>query len=162
MFVINGPNLNMLGVREEKHYGSGTLQELEEGLSKANTAVKFHFFQSNHEGELIDYIQKTAKSLLQLPEKERKTCGVLGNFGGFTHTSVAIRDALALLPVPYIEVHLSNIHARESFRHHSLTAGVAKGIIAGFGFRSYHLGVQAMLDILDEAENRPDASQQSK
>ncbi|AXI99493.1 3-dehydroquinate dehydratase [Cyclonatronum proteinivorum] len=134
--VLNGPNLNMLGSRESAHYGTGTLAELEDTLRKKYPDVVFTFYQSNHEGELIDTIHQIVKG--------KKSCDVLlANFGGFTHTSVAIRDALSMLKLPYLEVHLSNIHARETFRHTSLTGGAAKGIIAGFGFMSYELAVDA-------------------
>ncbi|MCC5934756.1 MAG: 3-dehydroquinate dehydratase [Candidatus Cyclonatronum sp.] len=140
--VINGPNLNMLGSREAAHYGTGTLADLEQQLQRRNPEISFTFYQSNHEGELISYIHRIVKSELR--------CDVLlANFGGFTHTSVAIRDALSMLKVPYIEVHLSNIHAREAFRHTSLTGGSAKGIIAGFGFMSYELAVDAALKLAE-------------
>lgn len=134
--VLNGPNLNMLGSRESAHYGTGTLAELEQLLVHKFPEIEFTFFQSNHEGELIDCIHQIVKG--------EKNCDVLlANFGGFTHSSVAIRDALSMLKVPYIEVHLSNIHARETFRHTSLTGGAAKGVIAGFGFMSYELAAEA-------------------
>lgn len=134
--VLNGPNLNMLGSRESAHYGTGTLAELQQLLCQKFPNVEFAFYQSNHEGELIDTIHQIVKG-------EISCDALLANFGGFTHTSVAIRDALSMLKVPYIEVHLSNIHARETFRHTSLTGGAAKGIIAGFGFMSYELAVEA-------------------
>lgn len=126
----------MLGSRESAHYGTGTLAELEQLLCQKFPNVEFTFFQSNQEGELIDTIHQIVKG-------EIRCDALLANFGGFTHTSVAIRDALSMLKVPYIEVHLSNIHARETFRHTSLTGGAAKGIIAGFGFMSYELAVEA-------------------
>ena len=134
--VINGPNLNMLGMREAGHYGTGTLTELMDSLRKSHPSYEFLFFQSNHEGELVDFIQKRAI--------ENDIQAVIANFGGLTHTSVSIRDALALLHLPKIEVHLSNIHAREEFRHTSRTAGACNGVIAGFGFQSYHLAVNAV------------------
>lgn len=134
--VINGPNLNMLGKREARHYGTGTLSELMETLKSTHPTHQFLFFQSNHEGELVDFIQKRAT--------DNDIDALIGNFGGLTHTSVSVRDALALLHIPKIEVHLSNIHAREEFRHTSITAGACNGVIAGFGFQSYHLAVKAL------------------
>jgi len=134
--VINGPNLNMLGKREAGHYGTGTLAELMEELKSTHSTHEFLFFQSNHEGELVDFIQKRAV--------DTDIDALIANFGGLTHSSVSIRDALALLHIPKIEVHLSNIHAREEFRHTSITAGACNGVIAGFGFQSYHLAVKAI------------------
>lgn len=145
--VINGPNLNMLGKREAGHYGTGTLAELESGLRTNHPTITFTFFQSNDEGDLIDYIQG-------LVSENSKTDAVIANFGGYTHTSVAIRDALAILDIPVIEVHLSNIHARESFRHQSLTAGAADGVIAGFGFLSYQLAVDAARELVKRASGK--------
>jgi len=135
--VINGPNLNMLGMREANHYGTGTLAELQQELKSRHPHITFTFVQSNVEGVLVDLIQ-------ELSSNDSKVDGLIANFAAYTHTSVAIRDALAILDIPIIEVHLSNIHAREPFRHQSLTGGVADGIIAGFGFLSYELAVQAI------------------
>lgn len=140
--VINGPNLNMLGLREAGHYGRNTLPELEKGLESHHPALQFSFFQSNHEGEIIDFIQNIARKLAA--GEAGTPDGLMCNFGGFTHSSVAIRDALALVKCPKVEVHLSNIHAREEFRQHSLTAGVCDGVIAGFGPQSYHLAAEAL------------------
>ncbi len=142
--VINGPNLNMLGQRESRHYGSFTLAELESFISEAYPQVEFQFYQSNHEGELIDRIHELVS--------DTSVQGLVINAGAFTHTSVALRDALAIWEVPKMEVHLSNIHARESFRHTSLTGGVCNGIIAGLGLNSYLLGVRALLDLIDSAK----------
>lgn len=142
--VISGPNLNMLGKRDPKQYGSITLENLQQGLQDRNPDISFTFFQNNHEGKLIDYIQG-------LVSEQSGPDAVIVNFGGLTHTSVALRDAVELLSMPVIEVHLSNIHARESFRHQSLTAAAAKGVIAGFGALSYDLAVQAIVSLL-----RPD------
>lgn len=142
--VINGPNLNMLGQRESQHYGSLTLSEIESRIREAYPNVEFHFFQSNHEGELIDKVHELVR--------DGSADGLIINAGAFTHTSVALRDALAIWNVPKIEVHLSNIHARESFRHTSLTGGVCNGIIAGLGLNSYIFGVRAILDLVDSAK----------
>lgn len=135
IFVLNGPNLNMLGSRDPDQYGLRTLKQIESWLVESFPDHNFTFFQSNLEGELIQKIQL-------LTEKTHD--GLIANFGGYTHTSVAIRDALELLEIPIVEVHLSNIHAREEFRHTSLTGSVANGIIAGFGKNSYALGVHAV------------------
>ena len=142
---MNGPNLNMLGKREPETYGHETLEDLYKLLQKTFPSYVFSFFQSNHEGEIIEQIHE----LVHQPEQE----GLIGNFGAFTHTSVAIRDALSMLKIPKVEVHISNIHARESFRHNSLTAGACNGVIAGFGFQSYVLGIRA-LEILHRDRNK--------
>jgi 3-dehydroquinate dehydratase II len=142
--VINGPNLNMLGQRESQHYGSLTLSEIESRIREAYPNVEFNYFQSNHEGELIDKVHELVR--------DGSADGLIINAGAYTHTSVALRDALAIWNVPKIEVHLSNIHARESFRHTSLTGGVCNGIIAGLGLNSYILGVRAILDLVDSAK----------
>ena len=135
ILVINGPNLNMLGRRDPDQYGSFSYDQLCRQLEVQFPEDQFEFYQSNNEGELINRIH-------QAVEEEWQGC--IGNFGGYTHTSVAIRDALALLRFPIIEVHLSNIHGREEFRHVSITAGVCSGVIAGFGAGSYSLAVMAL------------------
>lgn len=134
--VLNGPNLNLLGGREPAVYGKATLAEVE-ALVRAEAGhlgVEIDWFQSNHEGALIDAIQG-------LPGRAQ---GCLINAGGFSHTSVAIRDALAAVPVPAIEIHLSNPAAREAFRRQSMLAEVTVGVIAGFGPTSYLLGLRAL------------------
>ncbi len=133
--VINGPNLNMLGKRDADQYGTDTLEDIQSLIKDSFPSHKFTFHQSNREGELVDIIQTVLKS---------KADGLVANFGGYTHTSVAIRDALELLEIPAIEVHLSNIHAREAFRERSVTGAVVSGIITGFGKQSYLLGVRAL------------------
>lgn len=138
--VLNGPNLNMLGRRDAARYGSDTLERIEELLRERFPGHELTFFQSNVEGELVEAIQDLT---------EGNCDGLLANFGGYTHTSVAIRDALELLEIPVVEVHLSNIHAREKFREHSLTGELAAGVITGFGSRSYVLGVQALQELAD-------------
>ncbi|NIT56005.1 MAG: type II 3-dehydroquinate dehydratase [Aliifodinibius sp.] len=133
--VLNGPNLNMLGKRDPKQYGSATLEDIEKLLIDSFPDHEMTFFQSNLEGELVEAIQSLLASDFD---------GVIVNFGGFSHTSVAIRDALELIDIPIVEVHLSNIHAREEFRERTLTGAVANGIITGFGKQSYLLGVHAL------------------
>mgnify|MGYP000379630050 CR=1 FL=1 len=133
--VLNGPNLNMLGKRDPEQYGSDTLEDIEQLLIDSFPDHEMTFFQSNLEGELVEAIQSLMDSNFD---------GVIVNFGGFSHTSVAIRDALELIDIPIVEVHLSNIHAREEFRERTLTGAVADGIITGFGKQSYLLGVHAL------------------
>jgi 3-dehydroquinate dehydratase-2 len=134
--VIHGPNLNMLGVREPGIYGSVTLEEINCLLSEKAESLNFYLsiIQSNHEGVLVDAIQ----------EALGKHQGILINAGAYTHTSVGIRDALSAVQIPTVEVHLSNIYKRESFRHHSYIAPIAIGQISGFGVQSYLLGLQAL------------------
>jgi 3-dehydroquinate dehydratase-2 len=134
--VLNGPNLNLLGRREPKIYGSTTLAEIERLLrERADAAgINLVFRQSNHEGQLVDWIQ----------EAGAEGAGIVMNAGAYTHTSVALRDAIAGSGAPTVEVHLSNVHARESFRHHSLIAPVCIGVICGFGTMSYLLGFDAI------------------
>ncbi|MAE93096.1 MAG: type II 3-dehydroquinate dehydratase [Deltaproteobacteria bacterium] len=137
ILVIHGPNLNLLGTREPEVYGRTTLAEIDADLAEMakGRGVVLESLQSNHEGELIDRVQLA-------PSQER---GILINPGGLTHTSVALRDALAGVGLPVVEVHLSNVHAREAFRHHSYVSGVAVGTVAGFGPLSYRLGLEALL-----------------
>ncbi|HEX2762453.1 MAG TPA: type II 3-dehydroquinate dehydratase [Allosphingosinicella sp.] len=136
VYVLNGPNLNLLGTREPEIYGSETLDDiaarLEDRACELGLAVDIR--QSNHEGHLVDWIQEAAA---------RRAKAVLINAGGFTHSSVAIHDAIKAVAVPVIEVHLSNPAARESFRRRSLIARVASGVVAGFGARSYLLALDA-------------------
>ena len=134
--IINGPNLNMLGKRDPKQYGTVGMEDILAGLRSNFRNIVFEYHHSNSEGALVDILH-------QLHEKP--TDGLIYNFGGYTHTSIALRDALEILTIPKIEVHLSNIHAREDFRQHSYTAAVSDGIISGFGMYSYFLGVQALI-----------------
>lgn len=129
LLVINGPNLHMLGKREPGIYGTQTLGDIEAGLRRKFPDVDFEFFQSNHEGAIIDRLTST------------DAAGVVLNAGAYTHTSLAIADAIAAMDVPVVEVHLSNIFAREEIRRQSLIAPVCRGSISGFGARSYELAV---------------------
>jgi len=134
ILVLNGPNLNLLGRREPEVYGQTTLAELEDLCRHAgrDAGVEVTCRQSNHEGVLIDWLQGAV---------EDGASGVVFNPGGLAHTSVALRDAIASIPVPVVEVHLSNVHARERFRHHSLTAAACAGVVAGFGPAGYRLAI---------------------
>lgn len=136
LLILNGPNLNLLGTREPETYGRETLDDVAAALREAFPNVDFSFRQSNGEGDLIDVLHAAhAKSF----------DGVVFNPGGYTHTSVALRDAVAAIDVPVVEVHLSNVHARESFRHTSMIAPVCVGQIAGLGTTGYHLAVRYFL-----------------
>ncbi len=135
--VINGPNLNLLHLRDKELYGETGLKEIESSLANTFPEITFHFFQSNIEGELIDKIQNCIK----------EQSAIIINPGGYSHTSVAIKDALELVQLPKIEVHLSNIYNRESYRQHSLTAASCDGVIAGLKQDGYHLAVRAILQL---------------
>jgi 3-dehydroquinate dehydratase II len=142
VLVLHGPNLNLLGSREPQIYGRVTLEEIDRDLRKAGEerGVTVESFQSNHEGELIDHIQQAA----------RRAHAIIINAGGFTHTSVALRDALAAVGLPVIEVHLSNLAAREAFRHQSLLAPVCVGSIVGLGAFGYLLALEAAVHLLEK------------
>ncbi len=135
ILIINGPNLNLLGKRNPGVYGAGSLKELNYFLTDEFPEHSLQFFQSNVEGELIDRIQQAM---------EEDIAGLVINPGGYSHTSVALRDALEPLEIPKVEVHISNIHGREDFREKSITGAVMDGIITGFGKYSYVLGIQAL------------------
>lgn len=143
VLIVNGPNLNMLGLREPHIYGATTLDDIEAAcLERAEAlGLELDFRQSNHEGELVTWIQQARTD----------ADGIVINAGAYTHTSVAIRDALVAAEVPAIEVHLSNVFARESFRHHSYLSAVCRGVICGLGARGYLLALDALAEIIDGA-----------
>ena len=143
ILILNGPNLNLLGTREPETYGRESLSDIEARCRKAadSLSITVDFRQSNHEGELVDWIQ-------QAPGTH---AGIIINAGGFTHTSVAIMDALLAINVPIIELHLSNIYRREEFRHHSYVSRVARGVICGLGSHGYELALQGMKNIVEQA-----------
>lgn len=134
ILIINGPNLNLLGTRQPQIYGEITFDEVLADLRNKFPNTKIDYLQSNHEGEIIDALQKSAHY------------GIVLNAGGYTHTSVAIRDAISAAEVPVVEVHISNISARESFRHESLLSPVCQGVIFGFGVKGYELAVGYFVD----------------
>ena len=136
VLVLHGPNLNLLGTREPETYGRDTLADIDRKIEAlaVDLGLSVHCRQSNREGELVDLIQQAAGNYH----------GLVVNLAAYTHTSVAIRDALAAVGLPFVEVHLSNVHARESFRHHSMVAAMAAGVVQGFGADSYLLGLRGL------------------
>jgi 3-dehydroquinate dehydratase-2 len=144
ILLLNGPNLNTLGTREPEIYGTATLSDIEEAVTAraAATGADVRAFQANSEGDLIDWLQREAPN----------AGGLIVNAGAYTHTSVALRDAIAACGVPAVEVHLSNVWRREEFRHESLLSPVVAGVIAGFGASSYLLAVDALARIIKGAE----------
>ncbi len=135
ILILNGPNLNLQGVRDREIYGEGRFEELLAALAAEYPDIAFGYLQSNHEGVLIDAVQQAGAGGYD---------GVVLNAGGYTHTSVALRDAVAAVPTPVVEVHISQILAREEFRHTSLLAPVVVGTVTGFGLDSYRLGIEAL------------------
>ena len=138
ILVLHGPNLNLLGTREPQHYGHSTLEDINQALKTrgAQCGVAVDAFQSNHEGALIDRVQRAALDGVDF---------ILINPAGYTHTSVALRDALAAVGIPFVEVHLSNVHAREAFRQHSFFSSLALGVIAGLGAQGYEFALEFAL-----------------
>ena len=145
IIILNGPNLNLLGEREKKQYGSFTLKDIEKNCQEfaSKNNISLSLYQSNIEGELVEIIQNSRK----------EQHGIIINAGGYTHTSVAIHDALKIIKIPIIELHISNIYNREEFRHKSLISIVAKSIICGFGSEGYIMALNAMNKFLKN-ENR--------
>lgn len=137
ILVVNGPNLNLLGTREPELYGTATLWDIEKRLKEQFPKIAFECYQSNSEGAIIDTLQKAVGGAFD---------AVIINAGAYSHTSYAIRDALTMLKIPVVEVHLTNIHAREEFRHTSVTAPACKGIIAGLGSKGYELAVRFLVE----------------
>ena len=142
IIILNGPNLNLLGEREKNQYGNFTLKDVEKNCNNYadKNDIKLSMFQSNIEGELVNQIQNS----------RNKQDGLIINAGGYTHTSVAIHDALKILKIPIIELHISNIYNREEFRHKSLISKVAKGVICGFGINGYLMSLQALNKFLEK------------
>ncbi|ASU40664.1 type II 3-dehydroquinate dehydratase [Herbaspirillum sp. meg3] len=138
LLLLNGPNLNLLGTREPEVYGSTTLADIEQraALQAGKAGATLNAFQSNHEGALIDRIHAARKEGVD---------AIVINPGGLTHTSVALRDALAGVAIPFVEVHISNIHQREEFRHFSYLSGIAKAVLCGFGVEGYRLAIDYLL-----------------
>lgn len=134
--IVNGPNLNLLGVREKSIYGAQSFESYFESLKKHFSDLDLQYFQSNHEGELIDYLHKAGFAAK----------GIVLNAGAYTHTSLALADAIAAIDSPVVEVHISNIYAREAFRHHSYLTKNCAGIISGFGLAGYKLAIQYLLE----------------
>ena len=136
IIILNGPNLNLLGEREKNQYGSFTLKDIEENCNNyaSQNKIQLSFFQSNIEGELVEKIQNS----------RNKQDGLIINAGGYTHTSVAIHDALKILKIPIIELHISNIYNREEFRHKSLISKVSRGVICGFGADGYIMSLKSI------------------
>ncbi len=145
--VIHGPNLNLLGLREPSIYGKETLKDINEQLSNKALVLgcEIEFFQSNSEGEIVDYVQ-----LL----KERNFDGLILNAAAYTHTSIAIRDALLAIGIPFIEVHISNVFKRESFRHKSYLSNIAVGVISGFGYMGYEYALDFLVKALRQGETQ--------
>jgi 3-dehydroquinate dehydratase-2 len=140
LLILNGPNLNKLGTREPEIYGTITLAEIQKIIEDAFPSIGFRFVQSNYEGDLIDEIQNAEANGFN---------AIVANWAGFTHTSVAIYDALHMVSIPKVEVHISNIHAREEFREKSVTGRAMDGVITGFGVNSYVLGVEAATKMIN-------------
>ncbi|MGO3156138.1 MAG: type II 3-dehydroquinate dehydratase [Mesonia sp.] len=136
ILILNGPNLNLLGEREPSIYGNTSFETYLEQLRKRFKEVEISFQQSNHEGVLIDYLHKA----------DKEVDAIVLNAAAYTHTSIALADAVNAIKKPVIEVHISNVYAREAYRKHSYIAPVAKGVIAGFGLQSYFLAIQSILD----------------
>ena len=138
VLIINGPNLNLLGVREPGIYGNSSMESYLETLREIyRNSCEIEYFQSNHEGDIIDKLHQVGVN--------QQLDGLIINAGAYTHTSLAIADAISAIQVPVIEAHISNVHSREEVRHHSMISGVCRGVIAGFGMNSYRLAIEAIM-----------------
>ena len=137
--IINGPNLNLLGMREPGIYGNCSMKSFLGTLRSRYPNYCIEYFQSNHEGDIIDKLHEVGF--------DESLNGIILNAGAYTHTSLAIADAISAIKVPVVEVHISNVHAREEVRHHSMISSVCRGVIAGFGMNSYRLGIEAILSL---------------
>ena len=135
ILIINGPNLNLLGVREKGIYGDSSFESWFDAFQKDYPDTEFEYFQSNHEGAIIDKIHELGFTV----------DGIVLNAGAYTHTSIAIADAIRAVKAPVVEVHISNVHSREDYRHVSMIAGACRGVVAGFGLDSYRLAVEGLL-----------------
>ena len=142
LYILNGPNLNLLGTREPEKYGNTSLENVKSLCNEKciNNELDLHFFQSNFEGEIIEEIHKA----------NNNACGIIINAGALTHTSIGILDALTMFEGPKIEIHITNVYAREDFRHKSFISPVATGIIAGFGVNSYVLAIEAIKELIND------------
>ena len=142
LYILNGPNLNLLGTREPEKYGNTSLENVKSLCNEKciNNELDLHFFQSNFEGEIIEEIHKA----------NNNACGIIINAGALTHTSIGILDALTMFEGPKIEIHITNVYAREDFRHKSFISPVATGIIAGLGVNSYILAIEAIKELIDD------------
>ena len=151
--IIQGPNLNMLGIREQHIYGSMSLEQIHDQLKNAaeQNGIEVEFFQSNLEGEIVDRIQECLGTV----------DGIMINPAAYSHTSIAIKDALSAVSMPVVEVHISNIYKREEFRQKSITAGASTGVISGFGPFGYHMGLIALMQIISEVKAISEAQQKN-
>jgi len=142
LYILNGPNLNLLGTREPEKYGQNSLENIKSLCNEKciNNELDLHFFQSNFEGEIIEEIHKA----------NNNACGIIINAGALTHTSIGILDALTMFEGPKIEIHITNVYAREDFRHKSFISPVATGIIAGLGVNSYILAIEAIKELIND------------
>ncbi|WP_346623545.1 type II 3-dehydroquinate dehydratase [Blastococcus montanus] len=151
VLVLNGPNLNLLGTRKPEVYGSASLEDVRESCRQQATALglDLDFRQSNHEGQLIDWIHECGSDV-----RAGRSIGAVYNPGAHTHTSIALRDAIEGVELPVVEVHISNVHAREEFRHHSYISPVARGVVVGFGVLGYQLAITGLYELAQQEGRR--------
>ena len=145
ILIVNGPSLNLLGRREPEIYGHTTFEDYLKQLQQRYPQTELSYYQSNIEGELIDHLQQAGVKYGD--EEAAKVDGIILNAGAYTHTSVALHDCIRSLAVPVVEVHISNVHQREEFRHHSMISTVCRGVICGFGLDSYRLALEALTNL---------------